>query len=311
MIGRTLSHYRILEALGSGGMGEVYVAEDTKLARKVALKVLPEAMATEERLTRFEREAKAIAALNHPNIVHVYSVEEADGVHFITMELVRGKTLSELLPKNDFSLPKFFDIATPLADAVAAAHEEGITHRDLKPDNIMESDDGRVKVLDFGIAKTAGGFTAGDSEIATQTKTKEGTIVGTLLYMSPEQAAGKAVEPRSDIFSLGIIFYEMLTGRRPFGGDTPAEVPSAIIKDEPRPIDGVPRELAKLIRRCLAKDPKKRLQTALDVHNELEELKVDWSSGELQKTAPPTSRVAPGKWIALAALLSVVVIALL
>ena len=312
MIGRTLSHYRILEALGSGGMGDVYVADDTKLSRKVALKVLPEEMASGERLSRFEREAKAIAALNHPNIVHVYSVEEADGVHFITMELVRGKTLAELLPKNGFSLAKFFDLATPLADAVSAAHDEGITHRDLKPDNVMLSDDGRIKVLDFGLAKTAGGFSSetGDSELATKAKTREGAIIGTVHYMSPEQAVGKAVELRSDIFSLAIVFYEMLTGRRPFEGDTPAEVLSSIIKDTPSPVkelrEDVPRELSKMIARCLAKDPRRRLQTALDVRNDLEELKADWSSGELQETLDSKPRQSFGKWIAASALVAVV-----
>ena len=153
MIGTTLSHYKIREKLGSGGMGDVYVAEDTELGRKVALKVLPSEVAeSEERRARFKREARAIAALNHPNIVTVYSVEEADGVHFMTMELVRGKMLTELQPQNGFALSKFLEITIPLADAVAAAHQEGITHRDLKPDNVMLSDEGRVKVLDFGLA---------------------------------------------------------------------------------------------------------------------------------------------------------------
>lgn len=297
MIGRTLGHFRVIEKLGEGGMGDVYLAEDTKLARKVALKVLPEEMASETRLARFEREARAVAALNHPNIVHVYSVEQVDGVHFITMELVRGKTLTELLPKHGFPLSKFFDIAAPLADAVAAAHEEGITHRDLKPDNVMLGDDGRVKVLDFGLAKAVGGFVAGDSELPTQTRTKEGAIVGTVQYMSPEQAAGKAVDPRSDIFSMGILFYEMLTGRRPFEEGTPAEVLSAILKETPRPIEGVPRELAKLVSRCLAKEPRRRVQTALDVSNALEELKADWSSGELREAAPASRPPASRVWI--------------
>ncbi|GMR23092.1 MAG: hypothetical protein BMS9Abin37_1492 [Acidobacteriota bacterium] len=242
----------------------------------------------------------------------MYSVEEADGVHFVTMELVRGKTLTELLPKNGFSLTKFFEIATPLADAVAAAHEERITHRDLKPDNVMVSDDGRIKVLDFGLAKPAGGFAAesADSELATKAKTQEGAIVGTVHYMSPEQAAGKAVEPRSDIFSLAIVFYEMLTGCRPFEGDTPAEVLSSIIKDTPRPVKelrgDVPRELSKMVGRCLAKDPRRRLQSALDVRNDLEELKTDWSSGELQEVGSSSARAAPGKWSALAGLVAVV-----
>ena len=157
MIGQTLAHYKILEKIGSGGMGDVYLAEDTKLDRKIALKVLPPDLAeSEERRARFQREAKAIAALDHPNIVHVYSVEEAAGVHFITMQLVHGETLTELLPRNGFPLNKFFDIAIPLADAVAAAHQEGITHRDLKPDNMMVGEDGRIKVLDFGLGNRQG-----------------------------------------------------------------------------------------------------------------------------------------------------------
>ena len=163
MIGQTLAHYNILEKIGSGGMGDVYLAEDTKLDRKVALKVLPPELAeSEQRRARFKREAKALAALDHPNIVTVHSVEEAEGVHFITMQLVQGKTLTELLPKNGFTLNKFFDLAIPMADAVAAAHQEGITHRDLKPDNMMVGDDGRIKVLDFGLAKPTGGFVVGD-----------------------------------------------------------------------------------------------------------------------------------------------------
>ena len=187
MIGQTLAHYEILEKIGSGGMGDVYLAEDNKLGRKVALKVLlpPELAESEERRARFKREAKALAALDHPNIVQVFSVEETDGIHFITMQLVHGKTLTELLPKNGFSLSKFFDIAIPMADAVAAAHQEGITHRDLKPDNMMVGDDGRIRVLDFGLAKPSGRFVEKDgaSEQPTQAKTAEGVIVGTVSYI--------------------------------------------------------------------------------------------------------------------------------
>ena len=270
-------------------MGDVYIAEDTELGRKVALKVLPPEMAeSEERRARFKREAQAIAALDHPNIVQVFSVEQAQGIHFITMQLVRGKTLTELLPKSGFPLNQFFDIAIPLADAVAAAHQEGITHRDLKPDNMMMGDDGRVKVLDFGLAKPTSGFMHGDAESALPTvaKTAEGAIVGTLNYMSPEQAQGKTVDARSDIFSLGVVLYEMLTGRRPFGGDTPAEVLSSIIKDTPPSVaearPEVPRELSKIVQRCLAKEPTRRLQSVLDVRNELEELKADLSGGGLR-----------------------------
>ena len=173
MVGRTLAHYRILEKIGSGGMGDVYLAEDTKLDRRVALKVLPPEVAESgERRLRFEQEAKAVAALNHPNIVTVHSVEESGGVHFITMELVKGKSVTELLPKKGFSLDRFFEIAIPLVDAVAAAHDRGIVHRDLKPGNVMLTDDHRVKVLDFGLAKTTGGAAGFASELPTAAKTE-------------------------------------------------------------------------------------------------------------------------------------------
>ncbi len=202
------------------------------------------------------------------------------------MQLVQGKTLTELLPKKGFPLNKFFDIAIPLADAVAAAHQEGITHRDLKPDNMMVGDDGRIKVLDFGLAKPTGGFVGGDAESAAPTaaKTAEGAIIGTVNYMSPEQAQGKTVDARSDIFSLGVVLYEMLTGRRPFSGETPAEILSSIIKDTPDSTSdlnrAVPRDLAKIIKRCLAKEPIRRYQSVIDLRNELEETKQEVDSGE-------------------------------
>ena len=281
MIGRELSHYRIVEKLGEGGMGEVYLAEDTKLDRKVALKVLPpELAASAERRARFEREAKAVAALNHPNIVTVYSVEEADGVHFITMERVKGKPLAEILPKKGFALDRFFALAIPLADAVAAAHQEGITHRDLKPDNVMVTGEGRVKVLDFGLARSVKGFAgAGSSELPTQAKTVEGAIVGTLTYMSPEQAQGKSVDARSDVSSLGVVLFEMLTGRRPFQGETPAEVLSSIIKGAaPAPAEvrsEIPRRLSKTVERCIAKDPLERYQSVIDLRHDLDEIREE------------------------------------
>ena len=312
MIGQTLAHYKILEKIGSGGMGDVYLAEDTKLDRKVALKVLPPELAeNEERRARFQREAKAIAALDHPNIVQVFSVEEAEGVHFITMQLVHGKTLTELLPKNGFPLNKFFEIAIPLADAVAAAHQEGITHRDLKPDNMMVGEDGRIKVLDFGLAKPTSGFAATDaeSEMATTAKTAEGMIVGTLSYMSPEQAQGKAVDTRSDMFSLGVVLYEMLTGRQPFKGDSPAEVLSSIIKDTPDATSElnpkIPRDLAKLVNRCLAKDPIRRFQSAIDLRNELEETKQEIDSGVVTAASevPAAARVGTQAFLGVALIL--------
>jgi serine/threonine protein kinase len=312
MIGRTLSHYRILHKLGSGGMGEVYAAEDTKLGRKVALKVLPpETASNAERLERFEQEARVVAALNHPNIVTVFSVEECEDVHFITMELVEGKTLTELIPKNPptprlrraggLPLNKFLEIAIPLADAVSTAHEKGIIHRDLKPDNLMVSDSGRLKILDFGLAKLKPEFAdSGVSELPTRAATQEGLILGTVAYMSPEQAEGKSLDHRTDIFSAGTVLYEMATGRRPFDGDTAAAVLSSIIKDTPDSVNehnpNIPRDLGKIIRRCLAKDITRRYQTALDLRNELEELKQEVDSGELQQSSVTGRPPARKKW---------------
>jgi Tol biopolymer transport system component len=286
-------------------MGEVYIAEDTKLARQVALKVLPPEMATSDRLMRFEREAKAVAALDHPNIVTIYSVEEVEGVHFYTMQLVRGKTLTELIPKKGLPVNKFFEIATPLADAVSAAHEKGIVHRDLKPDNLMVSDEGRLKILDFGLAKLKQEFAQeGLSELPTQSPTQEGRILGTVAYMSPEQAEGKTIDQRSDIFSIGIILYEMTTGRRPFRGDTTASILSSILRDTPTSVTeanpDIPRDLGKIIKRCLAKDPDRRYQSAKDVRNELEELKQDLASGELEEVTVPARRSPMVKWLAAA-----------
>ncbi len=260
MIGQTLGHYRIVREIGAGGMGVVYQAEDTTLGRQVALKILPpELAADDDRRVRFAREARAVAALNHPNIVTVHSVEESGGIHFITMELVKGKTLAELLPRQGFALGRFFEMAIPLVDAVSAAHQQGIAHRDLKPANVMIGDDGRIKVLDFGLAKGMDGEPGRVGEVPTQSATRAGHTVGTPAYMSPEQAQGERVDTRSDIFSLGIVFYEMLTGRRPFEGDNPASVISAILRDRPRPVNElqptVPRALARLVDRCLAKRP--------------------------------------------------------
>jgi Tol biopolymer transport system component/predicted Ser/Thr protein kinase len=288
LVGRSLAHYNVTRLLGKGGMGVVYVARDTKLQRQVALKVLPEEMAADpERLERFQREARAVAALNHPNIVTVYSVEEADGAHFITMELVEGKTLSELLPRKGFSIGRLLEIAVPLADAVSSAHRAGITHRDLKPDNVMIDSQGGLRVLDFGLAKlhdTLGADNGTEAETASA-GTGEGRILGTVAYMSPEQAEGKAVDPRSDIFSLGTMLYEMATGARPFRGETGMSTIGAILKDQPASVTelnpSLPRHLGRVVRRCLAKDPDRRYQTALDLRNELEELRKEIDSGEL------------------------------
>ena len=306
LIGQTLGHYRILRQLGAGGMGEVYEAEDMKLGRRVALKVLPEETARDsQRRERFEREAKAVAALNHPNIVTIYSVEEAAGIDFIIMELVKGETLRRVLPGGGLALGRLLDLAIPLAEAIAAAHQQGITHRDLKPENILIHRDGKVKVLDFGLAKMEGAFgdTGHGSRLPTRALTEEGRIVGTIAYMSPEQAEGKRVDPRSDVFTLGIILYEMATGERPFKGDTAVSLLSSILKDHPPPLTEIkatlPRDLARIVDRCLKKDPARRFQTAMGLATELATLKQDSDSGELEALATGSRRssglASPGK----------------
>ena len=287
MIGSQLGHYRIERLLGTGGMGEVYLASDTKLGRQVALKVLAGTLARDpDRLERFEREARAAAALNHPNIVTIHSVEQVDGVPFLTLELVEGQTLGELIPPDGLPLDRVLSLGIPLADAVGAAHQRGITHRDLKPANVMVTTDGRLKVLDFGLAKVKEEAQMPlDSGMPTAALTGEGRIVGTVAYMSPEQAEGKPIDPRSDVFSLGIMLYEMATGKRPFDGDTHMSTLSAIIKDTPKSIaevrPGLPRELSKIVSRCIAKDVEDRYQSAKDLRNDLRALKNELTSGEI------------------------------
>jgi Tol biopolymer transport system component/predicted Ser/Thr protein kinase len=290
-------------------MGEVYRARDPRLKREVALKVLPAELASDpERRERFEREAQTLAALNHPHIVTIFSVEEAEGLHFITMELVKGRSLGELISKNGLPLGRFLEMAIPLADAVSAAHEQGITHRDLKPGNLMVSDEGRLKILDFGLAKLKRELVQeGLSQLPTQPDTQEGRILGTIAYMSPEQAEGQAVDHRSDIFSIGVILYEMATGRRPFQGDTTASMLSSILRDQPTSATkvnpGIPHDLGKIIKRSLEKEPRRRIQTAIDVLNELEELKQEVDSGEIFETAPSRQRSRTKPWLLAAAML--------
>jgi len=294
--GARLGHYTILAPLGSGGMGEVWAAEDTRLKRKVALKVLPAAVATDpDRLARFQREAEAVAALTHPNIVTIYSVEEDADVRFMTMELVDGQSLDRVIPPGGMPLVQVLDIGVALADALVASHEVGIVHRDLKPGNVMLAGrEHRVKVLDFGLAKLHD-----DPALEEQTRltriTGEGRILGTVAYMSPEQAEGKPVDARSDLFSLGVVLYEMSTGDRPFKGDTSVSVLSAILKDTPRSVTqlrpDLPREFARIVRRCLQKDPEERYQTAKDIRADLKALRAEVDSGELEP-APAAAGLA-------------------
>jgi serine/threonine protein kinase len=289
-----ISHYEVLEKLGEGGMGVVWKARDTRLDRFVALKVLPaEKMCDPERKRRFVQEAKAASALNHPNIITIYDIDQQDGVDFIAMEFVPGKSLDQLIPRKGLRLNEALKHAIQVADALATAHAAGIVHRDLKPGNVMVNDKGLVKVLDFGLAKLteqgAAGEFARTQTIAETPKTDEGTIVGTVSYMSPEQAEGKKVDARSDIFSFGSLLYEMLTGRRAFQGDSKMSTLAAILNREPEPAEqiakDIPREVSRILRRCLRKDPERRAHSMADLKLALEEVKEESESGALAETS--------------------------
>ena len=273
-------------------MGEVYRATDTKLGRDVALKVLPGEMAHDaERLGRFRREAKVLAQLDHPNIVTIYSVEESDGLHFLTMQLVEGLPLDRVISQSGLPVEQIIEIAEALADALAAAHEKGIVHRDLKPANVMVTNEGRVKVLDFGLAKDFRGSNLGDATLTSASQTQVGVVMGTPAYMSPEQTSGRPLDHRTDIFSLGVLLHEMATGRRPFEGTCSAELVSAILRDTPPPVTDIrpdlPSDLARIVRRCLEKDPRHRLQTARDVSNEFRDM-----SRSITRAAPISTSTA-------------------
>jgi eukaryotic-like serine/threonine-protein kinase len=315
--GSRLGTYEILAPLGAGGMGEVYRARDPKLGRDVAIKVLPEEVAQDpERLARFEREARSLAALNHPGIVTIYAVEQSGDTRFLSMELVEGESLDTAIAPGGFSPARFFEVAVPLADALSAAHERGIVHRDLKPANVMITHDGRVKVLDFGLAK----LEAPDSSSnATETPTashadltSEGKVFGTVAYMSPEQARGGKLDARSDVFSLGVVLYEMLTGERPFQGGAAADLISSILRDQPPPVTDVRADLsphlARVIRRCLEKDPRDRYQTSRDVYNELKELRAESSSVSVSKPRLAETPPAPRRGLWIAAVAAVIVL---
>ena len=275
--GDKLGVYEIIAHLGAGGMGEVYRARDPRLGRDVAVKVLLLQVASDpERIARFQREARAVAALNHPHIVTIFSVEEADGHQFLTMELIEGQPLDRVISAAGLPAEQIVEIARALADALAAAHEKGIVHRDLKPANVMFTQDGRVKVLDFGLAKDVREADAGGLARTSEGNTQVGMVMGTPAYMSPEQISGRALDHRTDIFSLGVVLHEMATGRPPFEGASSAELMSAILRDTPAPVTDIrsdlPADLARIIQRCLEKDPRRRMQTARDVSHELRDL---------------------------------------
>jgi Tol biopolymer transport system component/tRNA A-37 threonylcarbamoyl transferase component Bud32 len=287
MTGQRLLHYEIIEKLGEGGMGVVYKARDTHLDRFVAVKVLPpERTADEARKARFAREARAASALNHPNIVTVHDISRDGERDFIVMEFVAGKTLDQLIGRKGLKLSEALKLGARIADALAAAHAAGIVHRDLKPANVMVSDNGAVKVLDFGLAKLTESATESDEDAPTRTvraQTEEGAVVGTAAYMSPEQAEGRKVDSRSDIFSFGAVLYEMITGRRAFQGASTAATLSAILDKDPAPIGtivaNVPPELEKLLGRCLSKALERRAQHIDDIRIQLEALREETESG--------------------------------
>lgn len=293
MIGQTVSHYEITAKLGEGGMGAVYRARDTSLDREVALKLLPPEFATDPaRLERFQREARAVAALNHPHIVTIFSVEEDSGAHFLTMELVDGRGLDEMVAaEGGFSREAFFEVAISLADAVAAAHERGIVHRDLKPANLMLDAAGSLKVLDFGLAKLTPATTTTRDETQPLV-TALGLVIGTAPYMSPEQANGQPVDERSDVFSLGTVLYELATGRRPFDGDSVPSILYAVVSHEPPPVLASHADLADLDRvlgQCLVKDVENRHCTAAQVRDELRALRRETPATDLPTAISPAA----------------------
>ncbi len=285
--GSKLGPFEILAPLGAGGMGEIYRAQDTRLERTVALKLLPATFAAgNEHLLRFEQEARSASALNHPNIITIYELGHDGFRHYIAMELVEGNTLRTLLASRLLPMRKAIEIAAQIAEGLTKAHEAGITHRDLKPENIMVSHDGLVKILDFGLAKSTSpaGETL-DLYNSPASLTPSGMLLGTVGYMSPEQAAGRHLDYRSDLFSFGLVLYEMVTGKRPFQRVTAAETLVAILRDHPEPIGAlnrdVPAPLCWAIERCLAKDPDKRFTSTRDLARELSAIR----DGFLEKPA--------------------------
>ena len=304
MIGSKIGAYDVLAKLGEGGMCEVYRAHDAKLGRHVALKIMPSAMAADgANVERFAREARALAALNHPNIVTIYSVEHAGDVRFFTMELVEGTSLAEAIPSAGLPLGRLFEIAVPLAEALAAAHEKGIVHRDLKPANIMLDTHGHLKVLDFGLAKAGTSGTA-TGATATDFATAAGMVFGTVPYMSPEQVSARATDARTDVFAFGVILYEMATGTRPFRGDSSPELMSAILRDVPALVTDqrrdLPAHLARIVRRCLEKSPPDRYQTMSEVRRDLHDLKKETDSDVSRRSGSgPAQTLRDSFWITL------------
>jgi Tol biopolymer transport system component len=302
MLAQTIAHYRIQSKIGAGGMGEVYRATDSRLGRDVALKVLPEAFARDaERMVRFEREAKVLASLNHPNIASIYGLEESNGVRALVLELVEGPTLADRIKQGPIPLDEALPMAKQIAEALEFAHERGIIHRDLKPSNVKLTPDGQVKVLDFGLAKALEGETSEEELLNSPTlsalATRAGVLLGTAAYMSPEQARGKRVDRRADVWAFGCVLYEMLTGQGPFSGETTSDILACVIRAEPDwPAipDSVPARIRELLYRCLRKDPRKRLQAIGDARITMEEVLSD---APQEAGAPQAQTVAGPVWL--------------
>ncbi len=303
--GSKLGPYEILAPIGAGGMGEVYRSRDSRLGRDVAVKIIPrESSLDSERIRRFEQEARAAGTLSHPNVCAIYDLGTHEGSPFVVMELLEGETLRQILQAGPVPLRKTIGFIAQAAEGLAAAHAKGIVHRDLKPENLFVTKDGRVKVLDFGLAKLTAAETPASAPMGETTPpntvTSPGAILGTTAYLSPEQIRGESADARADVFALGIVLFEMLTGRRPFDGRSSADIMSAILNHDAPALTTLlpdaPPQLAWLVRRCLAKDPDRRAQTSLDVRNELEEvlrdleLGISAESSANRKTAEPVIR---------------------
>src|SRR5438552_18359928 len=297
--GTKLGRYEIRSQLGAGGMGEVYLAQDTKLDRKVALKILPADVAAHpDRMKRFVQEAKAASALNHPNIVTIHEIDESGSTHFIATEFIDGQTLRDRLHHSPPDLTQALDIAIQVAAALVAAHKAGIIHRDFKPENIMVRNDDQVKVVDFGLAKLiqpeASEFDS-STPTALQNKTESGTIMGTIAYMSPEQARGVSLDPRTDIWSLGVVLYEMIAGRSPFAAETSSDTVVAILQNEPQSLvsANAPEELDWILTKALTKEREDRYQTAREMLKDLRRLRqrLDVAS-EIERSHSAKKRVA-------------------
>ena len=291
LISQTISHYKVTRKLGSGGMGVVYEAEDSRLGRRVALKFLPEAMAQDSQLIeRFQREARAASALNHPNICTIHAIETNGSQHFLVMELLEGQTLGQLMTRQAFSMDKLLPMAIQIADALESAHAKGIIHRDIKPANLFVTDRGQVKVLDFGLAKIEraeipehGSTPSKMDTMIGMELTSPGSTMGTVSYMSPEQARGQLVDARTDLFSLGTVLYQLASGVLPFRGETSAMVFDAILNREPAPVievnPNLPLEFSRVLSKLLEKDRTLRCQSATELKTDLNRLKRDLESG--------------------------------